>query len=110
MLGKCLKSAISEHRSSPNMRLFLNTWTLDGKYSLRNRDNYGNQFKCSYLRSKKKIRNFLLQFWNLHQILNILKKNMTLIGYVFPKLRTVKRAEINVLKVSSQNIVQKSTS
>ena len=38
------------------------------------------------------------------------KKNMTLIGYVFPKLRSVKRAEINVLKVSSQNIVQKSTS
>ena len=54
LLGKCLKSAISEHRSSPNMRLFLNTWTLDGKYSLRNCDNYGNQFKCSYLRSKKK--------------------------------------------------------
>ena len=30
--------------------------------------------------------NFLLQFWNPHLILNILKKNVIPIAYVFPKL------------------------
>ena len=33
---------------------------------------------------------FLLYLWNPHQILNILKKKMNLVAYVFPKLRTVK--------------------
>ena len=32
----------------------------------------------------------MLHFWNLHQIWNILNEKMTLIVYVFPKLRTVK--------------------
>ena len=30
----------------------------------------------------------MLHFWNLHQIWNILNEKMTLIVYVFPKLRT----------------------
>ena len=40
--------------------------------------------------SKKKniFPNFFLHFKNLDQILNILKKKMTLKAYVFPKLRT----------------------
>ena len=29
---------------------------------------------------------FFFDFWNLHQILNILKKKMSLIADVFPKL------------------------
>ena len=32
----------------------------------------------------------MLHFWNLHQIWNILNEKMTLIVYVFPKLRTAK--------------------
>ena len=32
----------------------------------------------------------LFDFWNLHQILNILKKKMIVIANVFPKLQTVK--------------------
>ena len=34
--------------------------------------------------------NFLSDFSNAYQILNILKKKMTLIGYVFTKLATAK--------------------
>ena len=35
---------------------------------------YHNQFKCNYVRKKKFSPHFLIQFWNLNQILNILKK------------------------------------
>ena len=51
---------------------------------------HGNQFKCHYLRNKKTFLKFLLHFWNLHQIWNIFQQNMTLIGFVFTKLRTAK--------------------
>ena len=33
---------------------------------------------------------FVLHFWNLHQILNILKKNGILIANLFPKFQTLK--------------------
>ena len=39
------------------------------------------EFKGNKLR--KKIPDFMLHFWNIHHILNILKKNVTLIAYVF---------------------------
>ena len=48
------------------------------------------QFRCNYLRNKKLSLSFSLHFWNLAQILNILNKNMTLTGFVFPKLQTLK--------------------
>ena len=42
----------------------------------------------------KKLNNFchffFLYFWNLHHILNILKKKVNLIAYAFPKLQIVK--------------------
>ena len=41
-------------------------------------------------RKKKIFLNFLLNFWNLNSILNILEKKMTLTAFVFPKLRTLK--------------------
>ena len=52
---------------------------------------YRNQFKCNYQRNKKTfLESFDVFFWNLHQILNILKKKMTFIAHVFPKLLTAK--------------------
>ena len=51
---------------------------------------YGNQFKHNYLRDKKLILEFLLRFWNLHQISNISKKKTNFIVYEFPKLQTAK--------------------
>ena len=35
-----------------------------------------NQFKSNFLKKEKKLLNFLLGFWNLNKILNILKKKM----------------------------------
>ena len=48
------------------------------------------QCKCNYLKNEKLFLNCLLHFWNLHQILNILRKEMMVIANVFPKLQTVK--------------------
>ena len=50
---------------------------------------WNSQFKCYYLKNKKFFLNFLFHFWNLHRILNILKKKMMVIANVFPKLKTV---------------------
>ena len=49
-----------------------------------------SQFKCYYLKNEKLFLNFLSHFWNLHQILYILKEKMIVIANVFPKLQTVK--------------------
>ena len=46
-------------------------------------------FKSSYLKKKKRFLGFLFHLWNLHQILNIIKKKKIVIANVFPKLATV---------------------
>ena len=46
-------------------------------------------FKSSYLKNKKHFLEFLFHLWNLHQILNILKKKKIPIANVFPKLAIV---------------------
>ena len=47
----------------------------------------------TYLRNKKLFVYFFLNSWNPYETLNILKENMTLIAYVFPKERTAKDVE-----------------
>ena len=49
-----------------------------------------SQIKCNYLKNGKIFVNFLFHFWSLHQILNILKKEMMVWANVFSKLQTVK--------------------
>ena len=49
-----------------------------------------SQFKCKYLKNEKLFLNFLLHFWNLHQIFKILKEKIIVIAHVFPKFQTVK--------------------
>ena len=44
---------------------------------------YCNIFRCNYLRNKKTFFEFFLDFENLDSILNIFKKKMTLIAYLF---------------------------
>ena len=51
---------------------------------------YNSQFKYKDLKNKHLFFNFLFHFWNLRQILSILKKNMMVLANVFPKLQTVK--------------------
>ena len=52
-----------------------------------------SQFKCNYLKNQKPFLNFLLYFWNLLQILNVLKKKRIVKANVFPKLQTVKNLD-----------------
>ena len=50
-----------------------------------------SKFKCNYLQNEKLFLDFLFDFWNLHQVLNIFKKGMIVIANVFPKLKNMKR-------------------
>ena len=72
------------------LRLFFNRLSADDQYSLPNSDNLQQPLKMKLFQKKKTFLNFLLYIWYLLEILNILKENMTLIAYVFPKLRTTK--------------------
>ena len=49
-----------------------------------------SQFKYNYLKNENFFLNFLFNFWNLHQISNILKTKMMVIANVFPILQNVK--------------------
>ena len=56
------------------LRLFDNRWTLSDKNSLSLKVSvYRNQFKSSYVENRESFLNFMLNFWNLHQIFDILK-------------------------------------
>ena len=48
------------------------------------------RLKWNSLKNQKLFLNYLFQLWKLRQISNILKKEMMVIGNVFPKLKTVK--------------------
>ena len=50
-----------------------------------------SQFEGNYLKNENLFLKFLFPFWNLHQILNNLKKEMMVIANVFPNLQTVKK-------------------
>ena len=60
------------------LRLFFNTLTADDKYSCRNMQNFLQQLQT--LLSQKRILDFLLHFWNVHEIQNILKKRMRVLA------------------------------
>ena len=55
--------------------LFINTLAANDKYFFRIVTNCGNQFKCNHLKNKKIFLNVLLHYWNLHSILNFVKKD-----------------------------------
>ena len=44
-----------------------------------------NNFKRHYLKKKKLFVDFLLHFWNVYEIYNILKKKMSIAASLFPK-------------------------
>ena len=57
-----------------------------------------NQFGSNYLKNEKLFLNYLLDFRNLHEILNICNKKMSFIVDLFAKLRTPK----NVVRYMSK--------
>ena len=69
--------------------LFVNTLNPDEKYSLLNRENLTQPIQMQLSTKEKNFLGFFLQFGNLDQILNILKK-ITLKAFAFAKVRTAK--------------------
>ena len=61
-------------------RLFVNTLTLDVKYSHRNIRIFWQQLQTPLSQKGKTFFDFLLHFWNEHEIDNILKKKMSILA------------------------------
>ena len=70
--------------------LLVNTLSANEKYSVLNRDNLTILSQMQLSQKKNLLLNFWLNYLNLQKILNILKKKMTVIDFVFRKLRTPK--------------------
>ena len=54
--------------------MFVNTLTTDDKYSLLDRDNLKQPIEMQLSQKERFVSNSFDLFWNLYQILNILKK------------------------------------
>ena len=74
-----------------NLVLLVNTLAANEKYSVLNRDNLTTQIKMQLSQKNKLFLRLFLHFSNLTQILNILKKKVTLRPFVVSKLGTPKR-------------------
>ena len=71
------------------LKAFVNTLTVDGNYPFQNYENFPLPIQMQ-LSNEKLFVNCLFHFWNLHQILNILKKKMIVIAAFLRKLQAVK--------------------
>ena len=60
--------------------MFANTLTADDKCSFRNMQNLCNNFKRYYLKNGRLFLDFLLHFWNVNEMQNILKKRMSVLA------------------------------
>ena len=60
--------------TSEIFRLFVNTLTLDVKYSRHNMQIFWQQLQPTLSQKRKIFFDFLLHFWNSHEIENIMKK------------------------------------
>ena len=60
--------------TSEIFRLFVNTLTLDVKCSRRNMQIFWQQLETPLSQKRKTFFDFLLNFWNLYEIENIVKK------------------------------------
>ena len=67
----------------------LTHWHTDGKYPDQDCEKLQLPIQIQLSEKRKRFSNFLLHFWILHKILNILKQRMIVIAIVFRKLQTV---------------------
>ena len=72
--------------TSEIFRLFGNTLTPDVNYSRRNMRTFWQQFQTLLSQKRKTFFDFLLHFWNVHEIENILKKKESILAQLLPKL------------------------
>ena len=59
-----------------------------------------NKFQRYYLKNGRLFLDILLHFWNVHEIYNILKKNMSVLAYLFSKLSFPKKVAIEASRRS----------
>ena len=78
--------------------VFVNTFTADEKYPVQECENLQLPIQLQLSQNEKLCLNFLFHFWNVHQTLNVLKKNMIVIANVFPKLQSVKIVDRKLYK------------
>ena len=81
-------------------RLFANTMSADGKYSLLNRDNLTQPIKMQLSRKQKSFSHFFSTFLKSSLNFEHFSKKLTLIADVFPKLRTQKNVVRSMHKKS----------
>ena len=65
--------------TSEIFRVFVNTLTPDDKYSRRNMQILWQQFQTPLSQKRKTFFDFLLHFWHVHEIENILKKKKSIL-------------------------------
>ena len=83
--------------------MLLNTLATDGKYPVEDCENWQLPMQMELSeRGKSFFLNFLIHFCDLHQILNILLKNMMVIVNIFLKLQTAKNF-VNVCQVLAKS-------
>ena len=73
----CKKSALVISEIS---RLFVNTLTPDDKYSPRNMHIFRQQLQTPLSQKRKTLFDFLLHFWNVQEIYNILQKRKSILA------------------------------
>ena len=66
--------------TSEIFRVFVNTLTPDVKYSRRNMKILWQQFQTPLSQKRKTFFDFLLHFWHVHEIENILKKKKSILA------------------------------
>ena len=66
--------------TSEIFRLFVKTFTPDVKYSRRNMQIFWPQFQTPLSQKRKTCFDFLLHFWNVLEIENILKKKKSILA------------------------------
>ena len=70
--------------------MFRNILTANGKCPLRDCENLSSPIQMQLSLKPKIFSIVLFHFWNLHQILNILKEKMIVIATLLRKLQTLK--------------------
>ena len=70
--------------------VFIGTFTDDAKYHVKHCENLPLPIKMQLSVKRKILLTFLFHFWNLHQILNFLKKRMIVTANLYPKLQSLK--------------------
>ena len=77
--------------TSEIFRVFVNTLTRDVKYSPRNMQFFWQQFQTPLSQKRKIFFYFLLHFWNVHEIENILKKKEEYPSLIITEIKASER-------------------